>query len=135
MPPADETEVYHRMHEWYNRPEHDALRAAWGAYPATPGALQSWPGFVAVTNAFLDDAEANASSGEVELEPVKSSGATQWGTVVWGTVVSAAEEGVITEQPSASEGRDGGRGSTARSYARQGGGEGGGVEHADVGFV
>ncbi len=54
MAPADETEVYHRMHEWYDRPEHDALRAAWGAYPATPAALQAWPGFVAVTNAFLD---------------------------------------------------------------------------------
>ena len=41
MAPADETEVYHRMHEWYNSPERDALRAAWGAYPATPGALQA----------------------------------------------------------------------------------------------
>ena len=99
------------MAEWYIRPECEGLRAAWGPYPATQGALQSWPGFVAVTNAFLDDAEANASSGEVELEPVKSSGATKWGTVVWGTVVSAAEEGVITEQPSASEGHEGGRGS------------------------
>ena len=55
---ADEAKMYHRMAEWYDRPECDTLRAAWGAYPATPGALQSWPGFVAVTNAFLDDAEA-----------------------------------------------------------------------------
>ena len=99
------------MAEWYKSPECEGLRVAWGPYPATQDALQSWPGFVAVTNAFLDDAEANASSGEVELEPVKSSGATKWGTVVWGTVVSAAEEGVITEQPSASEGHEGGRGS------------------------
>ena len=59
MAPADETEVYHRMHEWYDRPEHDALRAAWGAYPATPAALQAWPGFVAVTNAFLDSDAAD----------------------------------------------------------------------------
>ena len=108
---GNEREMYHRMAEWYKSPECEGLRVAWGPYPATQGALQSWPGFVAVTNAFLDDAEANASSGEVELEPVKSSGATKWGTVVWGTVVSAAEEGVITEQPSASEGHEGGRGS------------------------
>ena len=108
---GDEREMYHRMAEWYKSPECEGLRVAWGPYPATQDALQSWPGFVAVTNAFLDDAEANASSGEVELEPVKSSGATKWGTVVWGTVVSAAEEGVITEQPSASEGHEGGRGS------------------------
>ena len=107
---GNEREMYHRMAEWYKSPECEGLRVAWGPYPAQ-GALQSWPGFVAVTNAFLDDAEANASSGEVELEPVKSSGATKWGTVVWGTVVSAAEEGVITEQPSASEGHEGGRGS------------------------
>ena len=33
-----------------------ALRAAWGAYPASPETLESWPGFVAVTNAFLDHA-------------------------------------------------------------------------------
>ena len=45
MVPADEAKMYHRMAEWYDRPEHDALRAAWGAYPATPGALQAWPGF------------------------------------------------------------------------------------------
>ena len=64
MAPADETEVYHRMHKWYNSPERDALRAAWGAYPATPGALQAWPGFVAVTNAFLDYEAAHGRSGE-----------------------------------------------------------------------
>ena len=44
------------MHKWYNSPECDALRAAWGAYPASPETLESWPGFVAVTNAFLDHA-------------------------------------------------------------------------------
>ena len=43
MAPADEAEVYHRMCKWYHSPERDALRAAWGAYPATPAALQSWP--------------------------------------------------------------------------------------------
>ena len=45
------------MAGWYNQaPESAALRAAWGAYPASPETLESWPGFVAVTNAFLDHA-------------------------------------------------------------------------------
>ena len=38
---------------WYNEPETAALRATWGAYP-DPDEFQTWPGFVAVTNAFLD---------------------------------------------------------------------------------
>ena len=42
------------MAGWYKAPENAALRAAWGAYPASPETLESWPGFVAVTNAFLD---------------------------------------------------------------------------------
>ena len=71
MAPADETEVYHRMHERYKRPEHDALRAAWGAYPATPAALQAWPGFVTVTNAFLDsDAADDRSAAAAATDPV-----------------------------------------------------------------
>ena len=70
-PPADEAETYHRMHKWYNSSECDALRAAWGAYPATPGALQAWPGFVAVTNAFLDDeAASDRSAAAAGVEPV-----------------------------------------------------------------
>ena len=48
-------EMHQRMAGWYNdAPEAAALRAAWGEYPGTPGALQAWPGFVQVTNAFLD---------------------------------------------------------------------------------
>ena len=55
---TDATTMYHRMAGWYNsdRPESAALRAAWGAYPASPETLESWPGFVAVTTAFLDRA-------------------------------------------------------------------------------
>ena len=34
MAPADEAEVYHRMHEWYHSPECDALRAACEAHAA-----------------------------------------------------------------------------------------------------
>ena len=39
---AAEVKMYRRMADWYDRPECDALRAAWGPYPATPAALQSW---------------------------------------------------------------------------------------------
>ena len=84
MAPADETEVYHRMCKWYHSPERDALRAAWGAYPRSPGALQAWPGFVRVTNAFLDDEAASdwsvavaatepVAAGAEESEPVGAS--------------------------------------------------------------
>ena len=48
-------EMHQRMAGWYNdAPEAAALRAAWGEYPGTSDALQAWPGFVQVTNAFLD---------------------------------------------------------------------------------
>ena len=50
-PKADE--MYNRIATWYNEPKNAALRARWGAYP-DPGEFQTWPGFVAVTNAFLD---------------------------------------------------------------------------------
>ena len=48
-------EMHQRVGCWYTfAPEAAALRAAWGEYPGTPDALQAWPGFVQVTNAFLD---------------------------------------------------------------------------------
>ena len=46
-------EIYNQIAAWYNDPETAALRATWGAYPERD-AFQTWPGFVAVTNAFLD---------------------------------------------------------------------------------
>ena len=70
MAAADATEVYHRMHKWYHSPERDALRAAWGAYPRSPGALQAWPGFVTVTNAFLDSDAADDRPAAAATEPV-----------------------------------------------------------------
>ena len=51
MPKAEET--YNQIAAWYHEPENAALRATWGAYP-DPDDFQTWPGFVAVTNAFLD---------------------------------------------------------------------------------
>ena len=47
-------EMHQRMASWYsNAPEAAALRSTWGAFPE-PDEFQTWPGFVAVTNAFLD---------------------------------------------------------------------------------
>ena len=51
MPKAEE--MYNQIAAWYNEPENVALRAIWGAYPE-PDDFQTWPGFVAVTNGFLD---------------------------------------------------------------------------------
>ena len=57
--PAAE-EMYYRIAAWYNSAECDALRDNWGAYPE-PEEFQTWPGFVTVTNAFLDrEAEPEA---------------------------------------------------------------------------
>jgi len=47
--------MYHRLADWYNgAPESMVLRAALGALPMTPRALEAWPGFIVVTKAFLD---------------------------------------------------------------------------------
>ena len=106
MAPAEETEAYHRMHKWYNSPECDALRAAWGAYPAAPGALQAWPGFVAVTNAFLDSVAATA--GEPAAAEAEESVATEAESEPVGASevvpeVVEGEEGVVTEPVVVSE--------------------------------
>ena len=113
MAPADETEVYHRMHKWYNSPECDALRAAWGAYPATPAALQAWPGFVAVTNAFLDSDAADkrpavAAAAEPAAAEAEESVATEAESEPVGASevvpeVVEGEEGVVTEPVVVSE--------------------------------
>ena len=50
---ADEKEMYNRIAAWYDKPENAALRARWGPYPKLEE-FQAWPGFVQVTNAFLD---------------------------------------------------------------------------------
>ena len=52
-PAAKAEEMYNRIAAWYNEPENAALCATWGAFP-DPDEFQTWPGFVAVTNAFLD---------------------------------------------------------------------------------
>ena len=52
-PAAKAEEMYNQIAAWYSEPENAALRKIWGAYP-DPDDFQTWPGFVAVTNAFLD---------------------------------------------------------------------------------
>jgi len=56
-------EMYNQIAAWYNEPENAALREIWGAYPG-PDEFQTWSGFVAVTNAFLD---REAVWGEIYL--------------------------------------------------------------------
>ena len=46
-------EMYNQIAAWYNEPENATLRARWGPFP-DPDEFQTWPGFVRVTNAFLD---------------------------------------------------------------------------------
>ena len=52
-PASKAEEMYNQIAAWYNAPENAALRATWGAFPE-PGEFQTWTGFVAVTNAYLD---------------------------------------------------------------------------------
>ena len=111
---ADEVKMYHRMADWYNSQQCDALRATWGAYPATPGALQAWPGFVAVTNAFLDsDAADDRPTVAAAAEPVAAeaeepiAAETEESEPVGASEVVPevveGEEGVVTEPVGASE--------------------------------
>ena len=46
-------EIYNQIAAWYDEPESAMLRTRWGTFP-DPDEFQTWPGFVAVTNAFLD---------------------------------------------------------------------------------
>ena len=50
--PAKLREVHGRMVSWYEGQV--ALRQRWGPFPKTPELLETWPGFVRVTNAFMD---------------------------------------------------------------------------------
>ena len=76
-------EMYNQIAAWYKKPGNAGLRARWGPFPE-PEEFQTWPGFVRVTNAFLDatvlDGEAVTSPGNVvvDAEPV-SPGISFWG--------------------------------------------------------
>jgi hypothetical protein len=70
--------MYNQIAAWYKKPGNAGLRARWGPFPE-PEEFQTWPGFVRVTNAFLDatvlDGEAVTSPGNVvvDAEPVSPS--------------------------------------------------------------
>ena len=91
---ADATEMYKRIADWYNSPEGDALRAAWGAYPSSPETLESWPGFVAVTNAFLDH-EGQREPLQMEEREVPARSSEEGEAEATGVVL----EGVVDQGP------------------------------------
>ena len=82
---AAPTHLYHRMAGWYNDAlESAALRAAWGAYPATPRALEFWPGTEAVVNAFLDFGPARWRGRPVDPSLMEAArGATRMRIDLW----------------------------------------------------
>ena len=82
---AAPTHLYHRMACWYNDAlESAALRAAWGAYPATPRALEFWPGTEAVVNAFLDFGPARWRGRPVDPSLMEAArGATRMRIDLW----------------------------------------------------
>ena len=87
--------MYHRMAGWYNdAAESAALRVAWGAYPATPGELEAWPGFVAVTNAFLDH-EGQREPSPIEEREVPARSSEEGEAEATGVVL----EGVVDQGP------------------------------------
>jgi len=47
-------EVHQRMVGWYEAPAQAALRRRWGPFPTRSEQFEAWPGFVPVTNAFMD---------------------------------------------------------------------------------
>ena len=50
--PTKLREVHGRMVGWYEGQV--ALRQRWGPFPTRPELLEAWPGFIPVTNAFMD---------------------------------------------------------------------------------
>ena len=47
-------DVHGRMVGWYEAPAQAELRRRWGPFPLRPEELEAWPGFVPVTNVFMD---------------------------------------------------------------------------------
>ena len=50
-------EVHDEMARWYQAPQQAALHQTFGPFPP-PDRFEAWPGFVPVTNAFLDAEDA-----------------------------------------------------------------------------
>ena len=67
--PSKLHEVYGRMVGWYEAPAQAPLRRRWGPFPTRPEQLEAWPGFVPVTNAFVDARDRTASTEVLRALP------------------------------------------------------------------
>ena len=62
-------EVHGRMVGWYEAPAQAELRRRWGPFPLRPEELEAWPGFVPVTNVFMDVSTGPAVPSAPPLPP------------------------------------------------------------------
>ena len=54
---------------WYEAPAQAELRRRWGPFPLRPEELEKWPGFVPVTNVFMDVSTGPAVPSAPPLPP------------------------------------------------------------------
>ena len=62
-------EAHGRMVGWYEAPAQAELRRRWGPFPLRPEELEAWPGFVPVTNVFMDVSTGPAVPSAPPLPP------------------------------------------------------------------
>ena len=70
--PTKLREVHQRIVGWYEAPAQAALRYRWGPFPTRPEQLEAWPGFVPVTNAFMDVSSEVLPAVPSPLAPIKA---------------------------------------------------------------
>ena len=70
-------EVHGRMVGWYEGQV--ALRQRWGPFPTRPELLETWPGFVPVTNAFADATDGPPSTEVLPAEESAPEEEDGWG--------------------------------------------------------
>jgi hypothetical protein len=95
LPPSTTTadptklrEVHGRMVSWYEGQV--ALRQRWGPFPTRPELLEAWPGFIPVTNAFMDAEDRTECATPVAVQvtrpevarPVAGTSTAPFATVV-----------------------------------------------------
>ena len=61
-------EVHGEMARWYQAPQQAALHQTFGPFPP-PDRFEAWPGFVPVTNAFMDAEDGTAPTERVPSAP------------------------------------------------------------------
>ena len=74
-PKTDGTDQANKLHEvhddmarWYQAPQQAALHQTFGPFPP-PDRFEAWPGFVPVTNAFMDAEDGTAPTERVPSAP------------------------------------------------------------------